>query len=131
MKRRLIGYVTMFVIIFSFSLLIDHAVEAKTYKSLTNGGYYSTFKSAKISDGKLVVKGTVTDWERSYNTKSYKKSGTHKLKLSKNYDIMDGYKPSYYISKKKFNKLCKKKDSLHKSIAFMVENKKVTLVRFW
>ena len=46
MKRRLIGYVTMFVVIFSFSLLIDHAVEAKTYKSLPNGGYYSTFKSA-------------------------------------------------------------------------------------
>ena len=132
MKKRIINKGLIFLFILAAVLSIKGIdVKAKTYKSIPNGGYISEFKSAKISNGKLVIKGTVTNWERADNTNAYKKAGTHKLKLSKKCEILDGYKPSYSISKKKFNKLCKKKDDLHESVAFMVEKKKVTMIRFW
>ena len=132
MKKIIInkGLIFLFML-FAVLSIQEKDVKAKTYNSITNGGYSSKFKSAKISNGKLVIKGTVTNWERTVNTKSYKKAGTHKLKLSKKCEILDGYKPSYSISKKKFNKLCKKKDGLHKRVTFMVEKKKVTMIRFW
>lgn len=130
-KRIIIKDLIILFMLFAVLLIQEKDVKAKTYKSIANGGYISEFKSAKISNGKLVIKGTVTNWERAVNTKSYKKSGTHKLKLSKKCEILDGYKPSYSISKKKFNKLCMRKDSLHERVAFMVEKKKVTMIRFW
>lgn len=131
MKKIILSCTTLLLLVLAIFLVQGKIAEAKTYKSIPNGGYISDYKSAKISDGKLIIKGTVTDWARAGNTDPYKKKGKHKLKLSKNCEIIDGYKPSYNISKKKFNKLCKKKDSSHETIAFMVEDKKVTLIRFW
>ena len=129
--RKNITCLVLFVFILTISLIPGKRVDAKTHKSIPDGGYIIDFKKAKISDGKLVIKGTVKNWERATNTGEYKKSGKFKLKLTKKCELIDGYKPTHNISKKKFNKLCKKKDSSHRTIAFMVENKKVRLIRFW
>ena len=102
--------------------------DAKTIKKIDDGGYYTKFTSAKIKNGYLVVKGKVINWARATSTPDYSKKGTFKFKLTKKCEILDDENA---ISVSKFNKLCKKKDELHCAIAFMVENNKVNLLRFW
>ncbi len=130
MKKRVISLILVLLMVFE---LIPSAVsEAKTIKKLENGGYIVEYKSASVKSKKLVIKGKVQNWERAASTPEYSKSGTFKFKLAKNCEFIDGYKDSEEtITVSKFNKLCKKKDSDHTSIAFMIENNKVTLVRFW
>lgn len=123
----------MLVVLFLAVAVTTPAVtNAKTIKKITNGGYYSEYTTAKISDGKFVLKGEVVNWERSPQTPEYSKSGTFKFKLAKNCEILDGYKKTEKnISVKKFNKLCKKHDADHSGIAFTVKGNKVTMIRFW
>lgn len=130
-SKKLNGVVFMFIMFLALLSVPTLKAEAKTIKSVPNGGYYIVFKKATISGNKLILKGTVRNWERSYTTKYYNKTGTFKLKLSGDLTIIDGYKPSYYISKNAFNSLCKKKDSSHRSLAFMITKKKVSMIRFW
>ena len=103
MKKRNITCLAMLILLLTISLIPGEKVDAKTRKSIPDGGYVIDYKTAKISDGKLVIKGTVRNWERAGNTGEYEKSGKSKLKISKKCELLDGYKPSHSISKKKFN----------------------------
>ena len=105
---------------------------AKTIKKIADGGYLVEYSTAKIKSKKLTIKGDAVNWERSPSTPEYSKSGTFKFKLAKDCEIIDGYKSSEKsISIKKFNSLCKKHDEDHTSIAFVVSNNKITMIRFW
>ena len=131
MKRKSITCIILVAIIMTIVFVQGSMVEAKTYKSIPDGGYIIKYKKAKIKGGKLGLKGTVRNWERASSTPEFKKKGKFKLAVSKNCEILDGYKPSYTISKKKFNKLCKDKDDAHKTVAFVVSDGKVESIRFW
>ena len=115
---------------------LGEPAEAKTYKKLpANGWYLVSFKTAKIKTGKLYFKGTVRNWARSYETKDYYKKGKFVLRLTKKKKckLYDGYKESMHrINKKKFNALCKKKDSYHQDFVVQTtKTKKIAEVRFW
>ena len=134
MMKKTICTVLSILLIAAFASLSVCNTEAKagTCKVLPKGGYFIKFKKAKMKKGYLIVKGDVSNWARAVNTKPYHRKGKFKLKLGKKCEIIDGYKQTTHnITKSKFNKLCKKKDSLHRNFAIMVEKKKVTMVRFW
>ena len=122
----------MFTMCFTFG----EPAQAKTYKTLpANGYYYVSFKTAKIKNGKLYITGTVTNWARSYETKDYYKKGKFVLSLTKKKKckLYDGYRESLHrINKKKFNALCKKRDSMHQSFVVQTTKKKnIVMVQFW
>ena len=130
MKKQLIALVL--VLAFVIGVIPQKVSSAKTITKITDGGYTVEYTSAKIKSNKLTVKGLVTNWARSASTPDYSKKGTFKFKLAKNCEIIDGYKDSEKnISIKKFNKLCKKHDSDHLTIAFTVSNNKIEMIRFW
>ena len=130
MKKGFIALVLGLAI--AISLANSSAVTAKTIKKIPDGGYLVEFKTCKIKNRTLIVKGKVINWVRSVNTPEYSKKGTFKFKLTKKCELLDGYRETEKtISIKKFNRLCRKHDDLHGCIVFMVENNKTSLIRFW
>ena len=130
MKRRLIA--TIMALLLVATLVPSAVLSAKTVKKIANGGYLVEYDSACIKGNKLIIKGTVENWERAASTPEYSQTGTFKFKLKKNCEILDGYKSSEEtITASDFNSLCETHDGDHSSIAFMIKKNKVTLIRFW
>ena len=130
MKKRLFAIVLTLAI--AVALVPPAMLHAKTIKKITNGGYCSEYKSAKIKGNKLILKGKVVNWARAVDTPEYSNSGTFKFKLAKNCEIIDGFRETEQnISVSEFNSLCAQHDSDHSCIAFMVKKNKITMLRFW
>lgn len=131
LKKTILKCFLLFSILFSLTVVNAQTVEAKIYTRIRDGGYFITPEYAKIKNGNLICKGCLTNWERAVNTKNYKKTGKFVFKLSKRCEIQDGYKPAWKISRKKFNKICRKNDESHKRIVVILEKNIVNILRFW
>ena len=130
MKRRAVGIFLILVV--SMTIMPPCVTNAKTIKKIPDGAYIISFKTCRIKDRKLIVKGNAVNWVRSMNTPEYSKSGIFKFKLKRKCEILDGYRETTEtISIKSFNRLCKKHDGLHGSILITVTKNKVSLIRFW